>query len=164
MQQWEYRDNKKILDRFKVKVEAAVEEHKQVECTVTESDVVMDLKHPIEIPITCIKRCDIYHTFPSYSYPPRVQEPLSDDATLTYLDNLKRKHKVKFKIMGGVEHLSLKSDPESYKEFHRKSLIIPAYSLKALQKIREALPIVDLDHIWQEYCISHKLYSYRKYL
>ncbi len=67
------------------------------------------------------------------------------------------------KAMALVEHLGLKSDPKYYKEFRRKSLRLPAYSLKALEKIQEVLPTVNLEEIYKEYCITKKLYSHRRY-
>jgi hypothetical protein len=95
----------KILDRFKIKLDAHGEEHEQVNCVVTETDVVLELQPSIKIPISSIKRCEISYYIPSYySYPPQVQKPLSDDATLTFLDDLNKKHQLKFKLIGGGGH------------------------------------------------------------
>ncbi|MBA7499984.1 hypothetical protein ES704_02736 [subsurface metagenome] len=67
------------------------------------------------------------------------------------------------KLIALIEHIGLKSDPKYYKEFRRKSLRLPAYSIKALDKIHEVVPTVNLEEIWKEYCISKKLYGYRRY-
>lgn len=55
------------------------------------------------------------------------------------------------KTLALVHHLGLQADPECFKEFRHKSLRFKGYSPKALQRIQEALPNVDVDHIWQEY-------------
>ena len=48
--------------------------------------------------------------------------------------------------------LDLKSDEESYKEFKfGKSTVHKRYSSKTLEKIREALPSLDVDEIWRNY-------------
>ena len=103
MQQWEYRNNQKILGRFKVELEASVGEDEEVDCLVTKSHLVIETKQPIEIPIPYIKGCDIYSPRPSLSYssPTQVQVPLSDEATLTFLDDLNKKHRLRFKVIGG---------------------------------------------------------------
>lgn len=62
------------------------------------------------------------------------------------------------KLLALIWHLDLQSDPECFKEFRRKSLILKTYSPKALDKIRESLPIVDLDQIWNNYRTSKNLW------
>jgi len=55
------------------------------------------------------------------------------------------------KTLALVHHLGLQADPECFKEFRHKSLHFRGYSPKALQRIQEALPNIDIDHIVQEF-------------
>lgn len=55
------------------------------------------------------------------------------------------------KCLALIHHLGLQADPECFKEFRHKSIRYKGYSPKALQKINEALPTLDLDQIWRIY-------------
>lgn len=57
----------------------------------------------------------------------------------------------KNKCLALVHHLGLQADPECFKEFRHKSMRYKGYSPKALQKINEVLPNVDLDQVWRIY-------------
>jgi hypothetical protein len=60
------------------------------------------------------------------------------------------------KTLALVHHLGLQEDVECFKEFHHKSLRYKGYSPKALQRIQEALPNVDLNRIWQDYMTARR--------
>jgi hypothetical protein len=55
------------------------------------------------------------------------------------------------KCLALVHYLNLQADPECFKEFRHKSMQYKGYSPKALQRINEALPALDLDEIWRSY-------------
>ena len=63
------------------------------------------------------------------------------------------------KTLALVYYLRLQADAECFKEFHHKSLRYKGYSPKALQRIQEALPSVDLDQIWRDYVIAKRQQS-----
>jgi len=63
------------------------------------------------------------------------------------------------KCLALVHHLGLKTDPECFKEFCHKSIRYKGYSPKALQKIQEALPTLDLDQIWRNYSDARRKQS-----
>jgi len=103
MEETEYKNNEKVLFKTKGKLSLPNEKSEEADCLVTEGHVVIEAKEPVNIPVTCIKRCDISHALPpiSYSYPPRVQEPLSGTATLTFLNDLNKKHKLSLEMAVG---------------------------------------------------------------
>ena len=55
------------------------------------------------------------------------------------------------KCLALVHHLNLQADPECFREFRHKSMKYKGYSPKALQRINEALPTLDLEQIWRGY-------------
>lgn len=60
------------------------------------------------------------------------------------------------KCLALVYHLELQADSECFKEFRHKSLRYKGYSQKALQKVQEALPNINLDQIWQDYLTTRQ--------
>jgi hypothetical protein len=55
------------------------------------------------------------------------------------------------KIRAIVHYLGLQKDPEYFKEFCHKSIRYKGYTPKALEKIKEALPVIDVEQMWQDY-------------
>ncbi|MBA3841340.1 MAG: hypothetical protein H0X39_01750 [Actinobacteria bacterium] len=56
-----------------------------------------------------------------------------------------------------VEHLGLKDDEEFYKEIALGGdQIIPRYSQRAVERIGEALGVVDMDEVWRNYQQGHR--------
>jgi hypothetical protein len=53
------------------------------------------------------------------------------------------------KTLAVVKELALSSDPEYYKEFTIGSSHFKRYSPKALDRIKNALPVLNIDQIWQ---------------
>jgi len=60
------------------------------------------------------------------------------------------------KCLALVHHLGLQEDNESFREFRHKSLRYKGYSQKALDRIKEALPNVNLDNVWQDYVAARR--------
>ena len=60
------------------------------------------------------------------------------------------------KVLAAVEYLNLRADPECYKDFRIGTQTYKRYSQKALERIREQVPSLDLDKIWVEYCAKHR--------
>lgn len=58
------------------------------------------------------------------------------------------------KTLALIHHLKLQEDPECFHEFRRKSFLAKCYSPKALEKLREALPNLNIEQIWQDYKTS----------
>jgi len=50
-----------------------------------------------------------------------------------------------------IDHLALKDDPECFKAIPVRSAVLNSYSLKALERLRQALETVDLDEVWRTY-------------
>lgn len=55
-----------------------------------------------------------------------------------------------------VKSLGLREDKDCYKEFNRRSIHFKGYSEKALRKLKEALPNVDMDQIWRDFKPTRK--------
>lgn len=55
-----------------------------------------------------------------------------------------------------VHHLHLQEDSECFREFRRKSLRFKGYSQRALERVRQALPNVNLTQVWQEYLTARR--------
>ena len=47
-----------------------------------------------------------------------------------------------------IFELKLQDDKDCYRELQRKSQVIKGYSLKALNRLREALKTIDMDDVW----------------
>jgi len=90
----EYRDTEKVLYKTKAKISVPNKESEEVECFITESSLVVEAEEPIKIPLSRIKDCDIARTLPLVPVFPPVQEPLFCTATLTFLDDLNKEHKL----------------------------------------------------------------------
>lgn len=90
----EYWDNEKVLYKTSGKVSLPHKDPQVANLLVTENHVVIVAEEPIKIPLSHIKRCDTAMGSISVSYSTLSQEPLSDTATLTFLDDLKKKRKL----------------------------------------------------------------------
>ncbi len=60
------------------------------------------------------------------------------------------------KCLALVYHLRLQEDPECFREFNHKSLRYKGYSQTALERVKQALPNVNLDDVWQEYLSAQR--------
>jgi hypothetical protein len=60
------------------------------------------------------------------------------------------------KTVAVVEHLGIRQRPDCYKEFKLGSQIHKRYSPNAADLIKEHLPALDMEKIWQDYCTAHK--------
>jgi len=63
------------------------------------------------------------------------------------------------KTLALVHHLGLQADAECFREFRHKSIRYKGYSPKALQRIQEALPSLNVDQIWRGYRLSRQQQS-----
>jgi len=63
------------------------------------------------------------------------------------------------KTLALVHHLGLQADAECFREFRHKSIRYKGYSPKALQRIQEALPSLNVDQIWRDYRLSRQQQS-----
>jgi hypothetical protein len=85
----EYRDNEKIL--YKTRVTLLGKKPEEADCFVTEGHVVIEAREPIKIPMSRVQECDIAAEYPSVFYP-------TGTATLTFLDDLNKKHKLSLEM------------------------------------------------------------------
>ena len=59
-----------------------------------------------------------------------------------------------------IFELGIQTDPACYRELRKKSVLFKGYSKKALEKLRDAKELVDLDQVWKKH--RHKLGAVRK--
>jgi hypothetical protein len=60
------------------------------------------------------------------------------------------------KTLALVQHLNLQNDPDCFREFRHRSMKYKGYSPKALEKLKDALPSIDIDDIWRKYLLRQK--------
>ncbi|GAG95007.1 unnamed protein product, partial [marine sediment metagenome] len=81
----EYRDNEKVL--YKTRCRLLGKKPEEADCFVTEGHVVIETNEPVKIPLSRVQKCDIAAQYPSRFFP-------TGTATLTFLDDLNKKHKL----------------------------------------------------------------------
>ena len=103
MEEVEYKDNEKVLDKITVKLKLPQKEPEDVECFVTRKHVIIESEEPIKISVLKIKDFQVQtSTKAQYmTYPFRDQQPLSGTATLTFLDDLNQKRKLALEAAAG---------------------------------------------------------------
>jgi hypothetical protein len=104
MEEVEYKDNEKVLEKTTVKLKLPQKESEDVECFVTRKQVIIEAEEPIKIPVSQIKDCQVVHNYPSNlaSYDPVQNPPLSGTATLTFFDDLNQKRKLTLEVLWEV--------------------------------------------------------------
>jgi hypothetical protein len=60
------------------------------------------------------------------------------------------------KTLALIHHLGLQDDPICFKIIMRKTSKFKCYSPKALERINQALPTLDIEQVWQEYRIKKR--------
>jgi len=85
MEENEYKDNEKVL--YKTRGKLLGKKPEEADCFVTQSHVVIEAEEPIKIPVSHIQNFEFsYGTYPSGT------------ATLTFLDDLNKKHKLSLEM------------------------------------------------------------------
>lgn len=98
MEAEEYKNNEKVLDKYKVKLKDETEE---VDCIVTEDQLVIYAEEAIRLPLSHIVNCDVNYPLPSVMYSNQPSKQRSGTATLTYHDELNKKQKLSLEMSAG---------------------------------------------------------------
>jgi len=98
----EYKDDEKVLDKFIVKLNGKTEE---VDCIVTESHLVIEAEEVMRLPFSHIVNCDVQYSLPSIEYPGQPLKQHSGTVRLTYLDELNNKQKLSLEMSIGSPYL-----------------------------------------------------------
>ena len=101
MDEIEYKDNEKVLYKTKAKLSLPHKEPEEVNCFVTEGNLVIEAEEPIKIPLLRIRRHQV--AYETYETPPQTATAeLLGSMKLTYLDELNQKQKVSFEPAASV--------------------------------------------------------------
>ena len=97
MDENEHKDNEKVLYKTCGKLHLTHNQFEEVDCLVTESHVIIDNNEQIKIPVVRIENFYI-RISSSATYTTRAREPFTSTATLIYLDDLQKKHKLSLEM------------------------------------------------------------------
>ena len=98
MEENEHIDNGKVLHKTKAKLKLSHGKPEEVNCLVTESQVVIEAEKPIKIPMSRIRECCTSFSTYKYLWVARVKEPLSGTAVLIFLDDTNKKHSLSLEM------------------------------------------------------------------
>ena len=98
MEENEHIDNEKVLHKTKAKLKLSHGKPEEVDCLVTESQVVIEAEKPIKIPVSRIRECCTSFSTYKYLWTARVREPLSGTAVLIFLDDTNKKHSLSLEM------------------------------------------------------------------
>jgi hypothetical protein len=97
MDENEHKDNEKVLYKTSGKLHLTHNQFEEVDCLITESHVIIDNNEEIKIPVVRIE--DFYIRISSSAiYVTRAREPFTSTATLIYIDDLQKKHKLSLEM------------------------------------------------------------------